>query len=436
MNEIKCPRCGEVFQVDEAGYAAIVKQVRDDQFNREITVREQAFAADKKSAVSLAVSETREDMNKTIYDLRAQVKELEQKLSLQKTSMDAQRESALAEAENRRQQEISSREQTITRLQADVQSASTEKQLAIATALQEKDAEITRLTIQIESDKRAAEDREHSIAEQHRNELALRDDTIQQLRDFKARLSTKMVGESLEQHCLTEFNRIRMTAFPRAEFGKDNDASSGSKGDFIFRESTEDGIEFISIMFEMKNEMDTTASKHRNEDFFKELNRDRTEKGCEYAVLVSMLESDSELYNSGIVDVSYAYPKMFVIRPQFFIPMISLLRNAALDSVQYRKELAVVRAQNIDVTNFEAAMNDFKKGFTYNYEQASKRFEEAVKEIDKAIRQLQDVRETLMKSDRQLRLANDKVEELSIKKLTKGNPTMQAKFIEAGADLS
>ena len=262
----------------------------------------------------------------------------------------------------------------------------------------------------------------------------MKDEQIAQYKDFKARQSTKMVGESLEQHCLTEFNRIRMTAFPNAYFDKDNDARTGSKGDFIFRECAADGTEILSIMFEMKNEMDTTATKHRNEDFFKELDKDRREKSCEYAVLVTLLEADSELYNTGIVDVSYKYEKMYVIRPQFFIPMITLLRNAAMNAVKARQELALIKEQNIDITNFENEVNDFKSKFSYNYQQASKRFQEAIDEIDKSIAHLQRIKDALTASDRQLRLANDKAEDLSIKKLTRHNPTMRQKFEELGKE--
>jgi len=280
----------------------------------------------------------------------------------------------------------------------------------------------------VETEKLTAELNGKAAQEQFQRELAMKDEQIAYYRDFKARQSTKMVGESLEQHCLTEFNRIRATAFRNAYFEKDNDARTGSKGDFIFRESTEEGTEILSIMFEMKNEMDETATKHRNEDFLKELDKDRREKGCEYAVLVTLLEPDSELYNSGIVDVSYRYPKMYVIRPQFFIPLISILRNAALNAVEYRQQLAVIQNQNIDITNFESEMNDFKDRFNRNYELASRRFKEAIDEIDKTITHLQKTKDALLSSENNLRLANNKAQDLSIKRLTKNNPTMQAKF--------
>ena len=379
MQEIRCPHCGEVFQVDEAGYAAIAQQVRDAEFNREVARREQA-------AVQLALAQA-----------------------------ELEKQQARQQAESWRQELAMEKERSKSALQA---------------ALAEQALKIQALTGELRHEKDERVNQEHMLREQHKLELAMKDEQIAQYKDFKARQSTKMVGESLEQHCLSEFNKLRMTAFPNAYFEKDNDARTGSKGDFIYREETEDGIEFLSIMFEMKNEMDTTAVKHRNEDFFRELDRDRREKRCEYAVLVSLLEADSELYNTGIVDVSYRYEKMYVIRPQFFIPMITLLRNAALHAVQARRELAMIREQNIDITNFENEVNEFKEKFSYNYQQASKRFQEAIEEIDKSIDHLEKIKKALTASDRQLRLANDKAEDLSIKKLTRGNPTMQRKFAE------
>ena len=295
--------------------------------------------------------------------------------------------------------------------------------------------ELTELKGKLENKDNEAALKEKTLTEKYEARLKDKDEQIEYYKEFKARQSTKMVGESLEQHCMNEFNAIRMTAFPNAYFDKDNDARTGSKGDFIFREADEEGVEYISIMFEMKNEMETTATKHKNEDFFKELDKDRNEKGCEYAVLVSLLESDSELYNTGIVDVSYRYPKMYVIRPQFFIPMITLLRNAAMRSVEYRRELAVARNQQVDVTNFERNMNAFKEQFSRNYRIASEKFEKAIEEIDKTIDHLQKTKDALLGSANQLRLANDKVQDLSIKKLTKDSPSVREKFIEAGADV-
>ena len=390
MQEIRCPHCGEVFQVDEAGYAAIAQQVRDAEFKKEVARREQ-------DAVQLALAQAAREKDQ----LKAHA-ELE---TLQ----------ARQQAENWQRELALEKERAKSALQA---------------ALAEQALKIQTLTSDLRHEKDEWASREHMLREQHKIELAMKDEQIAQYRDFKARQSTKMVGESLEQHCLNEFNKLRMTAFPNAYFDKDNDARTGSKGDFIYREETEDGIEFLSIMFEMKNEMDTTATKHRNEDFFRELDKDRREKRCEYAVLVSLLEADSELYNTGIVDVSYRYEKMYVIRPQFFIPMITVLRNAALHAVQARRELALIREQNIDITNFENEVNEFKEKFSYNYQQASKRFQEAIDEIDKSIDHLEKIKKALTASDRQLRLANDKAEDLSIKKLTRGNPTMQQKFAE------
>ena len=417
MQEIKCPKCGEVFQVDESGYAAIVKQVRDKEFLKEIQQREQAIASEKKLAIDLAVQSTASEKDQIIADLQARLR-----------SGATDKDAALREAAARQQLELTRKDAEIAQLRSQLQSSERDAQLAVQTAVEQKNATIIELQQAVEKEKLTAQLNGRSLQEQHQRELALKDEQIAYYRDFKARQSTKMVGESLEQHCLTEFNRIRATAFRNAYFEKDNDARSGSKGDFIFREADQDGTEFISIMFEMKNEMDTTAAKHRNEDFLKELDKDRREKGCEYAVLVTLLEPDSELYNSGIVDVSYRYPKMYVIRPQFFIPLISILRNAALNALDYRRQLAAIQNQNIDVTNFENEMNDFKDRFNRNYELASRRFKEAVDEIDKTIQHLQKTKDALLSSENNLRLANNKAQDLSIKRLTKNNPTMQAKF--------
>ena len=398
--------------MDEAGYAAIVKQVRDREFAREVETRQQ-------SAVQLAVSKVQLEKDQELTTLHARLEALKQQhqAELERAAL----QSRLSEQKER---------QTIEQLQAALKNEQERTQQAVRLAVQEQQLTIQKLESDLQHEKDDRTNREHLMREQHEKELAFKDEQIAQYRDFKARQSTKMVGESLEQHCRDEFDRIRMTAFPRAYFDKDNDARTGSKGDFIFRESAEDGTEVVSIMFEMKNEMDTTATKHKNEDFFRELDKDRREKNCEYAVLVTLLEADSELYNTGIVDVSYRYEKMYVIRPQFFIPMITLLRNAALNAVQARRELALVREQNIDITHFEEAISDFKEKFSYNYLQASKRFGEAIDEIDKSIAHLQKIKDALTASDRQLRLANDKAEDLSIKKLTRNNPTMQKKFEE------
>lgn len=401
MQEIKCPNCGEVIKVDESDYMQIVQQVRDKEFDKELARREQDLK-DRQAADA----------------------------EIQRMQKDREHERALSAKD----QELRDKEQEIAKLQAKLDSSNTEKQLAIEQALRdkekelsEKNAEIIKLNGDIENQKTAAELREKSLLDQHKAEINSKDDQIAYYKDFKARQSTKMIGESLEQHCMDEFNKLRMTAFPNAYFEKDNDARTGSKGDFIFRDYKDD-LEFISIMFEMKNEADTTATKHKNEDFFKELDKDRKEKKCEYAVLVSMLESDSELYNTGIVDVSYKYPKMYVIRPQFFIPLITLLRNAALNSLKYQQELQVVRNQQLDIQNFEANMNDFKDKFAHNYRLASERFKKAIDEIDKTIDHLQKTKDALLSSENNLRLANNKAEDLSIKKLTKNAPSVKAMF--------
>ena len=373
MQEIKCPNCGEVFQVDETVYDKIVKQVRDREFDRELERREELLA--------------------------------------------------------------SKNELEIEKLNARLSAASTEKKLAVNQANSEKERELAEKDILISklSGEIASKDNENklktqALKEQYEEKIKLKDEQIEYYRDFKAKQSTKMVGESLEQHCDYEFNKIRASAFPNAYFEKDNDARSGSKGDFIFRDMDENGTEFISIMFEMKNETDTTSTKKKNEDFFKELDKDRREKNCEYAVLVSLLEIDNELYNTGIVDVSYKYPKMYVVRPQFFIPIITLLRNAAMNSLEYRQELETIRHQNIDISNFEEKMNLFKEGFSRNYRLASDKFQTAIDEIDKSISHLQKIKDALISSENNLRLANDKAEDLTIKKLTRGNPTMKALF--------
>ena len=390
--------------MDESGYANIVRQVRDKEFNKELERREAELAEKNESSIRLA------------------------KMEQEKVS---------AEELRRKEAELAERDKEIEALRAKLQGAETEKKLAVSEAVQDKDRElaekalsITELEGKLESRDAESELKEKSLKEQYEAALKMKDEQIEYYKDFKARQSTKMVGESLEQHCQNQFNSIRMTAFPNAYFEKDNDARTGSKGDFIFREASEDGTEFISIMFEMKNEMDETATKHKNEDFFKELDKDRKEKNCEYAVLVSMLEADNEYYNNGIVDVSYRYDKMYVIRPQFFIPMITLLRNAALNSLKYQRELQVVKNQQLDILHFEENMNTFKNAFAKNYDLASRKFEDAINEIDKSIRQLEKVKEALTSSERNLRLANDKAQDLSIKKLTKNAPSVKEMFDE------
>lgn len=404
MQEIKCPKCGEVFQVDETGYEQIVRQVRDKEFFNEMERREKESAAMRKKEIEL--------------------------IQMQ----DAQKRAAEIA---KKEAELSVKERQIAELQAKLEASETAKKLAVAEAVEKKNEELSRKTSEIaelkgelKSKETESQLSEKSLKEQYESKLKLKDEQIEYYKDFKARQSTKMIGESLEQHCLTQFNSLRMTAFPNAYFEKDNDAKTGSKGDFIYRECGEDGTEFISIMFEMKNEADMTATKHKNEDFFKELDKDRNEKGCEYAILVSLLEIDNELYNNGIVDVSYKYPKMYVIRPQFFIPIITLLRNAAQNSLRYRQELEVVRNQQVDILHFEENMNAFKEGFARNYRIASEKFATAIEEIDKTIDHLQKTKAALLSSENNLRLANNKADELTIKKLTKNAPSVKAMFDE------
>lgn len=551
MQEIKCPNCGEVFVVDESGYAQIVQQVRDKEFDKEIKQREKDFEEMKEKDLELAKMKQKEEFDKllslketelvekeklieqlktqvsgnetekqlaiseaikekekerelvverkndeladkdlVIAQLKAQIEnsENERKLAIsevvsgkekeiskkieeinvlkekfsaedrekdkvieqlkaQMSGSETEKQLAVSEAVNkkdkekqdaleRKNEELTEKNRIIEELKAKLGNSETEKKLAVSEAIQDKDkelsqkiTEITELKNQLANKDTENQLKEQSLHREYEDKLKTKDELIEYYKDFKARQSTKMIGESLEQHCLNQFNSLRMAAFPTAYFEKDNDTRTGSKGDFIFREEAE-GIEFISIMFEMKNEMDETATKHKNEDFFKELDRDRREKGCEYAVLVSLLEIDNELYNNGIVDVSYRYEKMYVIRPQFFIPLITLLRNAALNSLKYRKELELAKHQQIDILHFEDNMNAFKEGFARNYRIASDKFKTAIEEIDKTISHLQKTREALLSSENQLRLANNKAEDLSIKKLTKNAPAVKEMFDE------
>lgn len=442
MPSIKCPKCGEVFVVDESGYAQIVRQVRDQEFDKELRQQKSDLEETKKKDIQLAQLEQQQHFEKELAEIKALLAEKESTIDQLKSQLagkDTEKQLALTEISTQKNVELLSKEAEISQLKTSLKNTATEKQLAVSEAVQKKEREISDKTNEITELKSqiAAKDSEHRLQEQalqkeFSEKLKQKDEEIEYYRDYKARQSTKMVGESLEQHCLNQFNALRMTAFPTAYFEKDNDARTGSKGDFIFRESKDD-VEFISIMFEMKNEMDETATKHKNEDFFKELDKDRREKGCEYAVLVSLLEIDNDLYNNGIVDVSYKYEKMYVIRPQFFIPIITLLRNAALNSLQYRQELAIIRSQQVDISNFEANMQSFKEGFARNYTLASKKFQTAIEEIDKTITHLQKTKEALLSSENNLRLANNKAEDLSIKKLTKNAPTMRKMFEDAGS---
>lgn len=459
MHEIICPHCNKAFKIDEAGYADILKQVRDTAFEQQLHERLVLAEKDKQSAVELAKAQLTTELQKSAAAKDAEIQTLQAKVSsadqaqqlavtqalsrtekerdalahqLAQARRDNQAATELAQAQRMADLQMAAATSTaeIHALRAQLDAATKDQQLAVNQALstvEKQRDEFKNRFEQAQLEKRLAE---QSLKEKYELQIKEREDAIERLKDLKAKLSTKMVGETLEQHCETEFNRIRPTAFPRAYFEKDNDASKGSKGDYIFKDSDEAGTEIVSIMFEMKNESDTTATKKKNEDFFKELDKDRSEKGCEYAVLVSLLEPESELYNTGIIDVTHRYPKMYVVRPQFFIPMITLLRNAALNSLKYKAELALVKSQNIDITNFEHQLESFKESFGKNYDLASRRFQTAIDEIDKSIDHLQKTKDALLGTDRNLRLANDKAQDVTIKKLTRGNPTMAEKFAD------
>lgn len=424
MQEIKCPNCGEVFQIDESNYDSIVKQVRDHEFNEELQRREKEFKQQIANAVELAKTQSESNSKDELASRDLRIKELEAALS----NKDEMTKSKVNDAINAFKQEINDLQMKISNLNNELALKDSETKNKINEAISIKDKEILQLQSKLDISDKESKLNEQNIKNKYEADINALNQEIEFYKDFKAKQSTKMIGESLEQHCSYEFNRLRPTAFKNAYFEKDNDAKSGSKGDFIFRDYDDDKNEIVSIMFEMKNEADTTSTKHKNEHFFKELDKDRNEKGCEYAILVSMLEVDSDLYNEGIVDVSYQYPKMYVIRPQFFIPIITLIRNAALNSLDYKKQLAIVKSQDIDVTNFEANMNEFKEAFGRNYELAAKKFESAIDEIDKSIDHLQKIKAALTGSDNQLRLANNKAQELSIKKLTKNAPSVAEKF--------
>ena len=436
MQEIKCPNCGKTFVVDDAGYAQIVRQVRDSEFDRELLKRETALTDAKNRDLELAQMRQKEAFDRALGEREKRIEQL----SAQLTGSETEKQLAVSEAVGKQAEKLAEAERRVEQLKAQLQGGEADKKLAVSEAVREKEkelseqaAEMAELKNRLARQETESQLKAQSMQREYEGRLKQKDELIEYYKDFKARQSTKMIGESLEQHCLSQFNSLRMTAFPDAYFEKDNDARSGSKGDFIFRESR-DGVEFISIMFEMKNEADETATKHKNEDFFRELDKDRREKKCEYAVLVSLLEADSELYNNGIVDVSYKYEKMYVIRPQFFIPIITLLRNAALGSLKYRQELEVARNQQIDVLNFEKNMNEFKDKFAYNYQLASKKFKTAIEEIDKTIDHLQKTKEALLSSENNLRLANSKAEDLSIKRLTKNAPSVRELFDAARSE--
>lgn len=457
MHDISCPNCGKAFKIDETGYADILKQIRDHAFEAQLTARLalaekekydalelvksemlreaqiisaakaselqsmqaqlDAAEAAKTAAVNAALNNVQRERDAALHELDAVKRDKDNALKLAELNQSR----ALQEANGQKEQEIQA-------LKSVIDSHATEKQLAVTQAISDIEKKRSELSNQLERATLEKQLSEQALKDKYETQIKDRDDAIDRLKDMKARLSTKMLGETLEQHCETAFNQIRATAFPRAYFEKDNDARSGSKGDYVFRDTDDAGTEIVSIMFEMKNEADTTATKKRNEDFFKELDRDRNEKNCEYAVLVSMLESESELYNTGIVDVSHRYPKMYVIRPQFFLPLITLLRNAAMNALAYKSELALVKAQHVDITNFEEDLDSFKSAFAKNYDLASRKFQTAIDEIDKSIDHLQKTKDALLGTDRNLRLANNKAQDVTIKKLTRKNPTMAEKF--------
>ena len=479
VHEIRCPHCGKMFKIDQAGYADIARQVRDAEFEKQVRERLELANQERAKAIELAQAQAATELQATASAKDAQIQKLQMQLESQTTEREREVTAALAEAkaemagalaqakaeaaavlaqsQTEAAAALAQSQAELAALQAKLDASDIAHQLATEKALEESRAQVTALktklsTVEttrqlaltqavseiekqrdtlrgdlekVELEKKLAE---VSMRDKYETQLRDRDEMIERLRDLKAKLSTKMLGETLEQHAETAFNQIRATAFPRAYFEKDTDASSGSKGDYIFRDFAQDGTEIVSIMFEMKNEADQTATKKKNEDFLRELDKDRREKNCEYAVLVSLLEADSELYNTGIVDVSHRFPKTYVIRPQFFIPMITLLRNAALNSLEYKSELEQIRAQNVDVTNFENELNAFKTAFGRNYDIASRHFQSAIDEIDKAIDRLQKVKKSLLGSENQLRLANNKAQDVTIKRLTRGNPTMSAKF--------
>ena len=459
MAEIRCPHCGEVFTVDETEYAQIVKQVRDAEFERDIAERVELVRQGQASAVEAAVAQANVRAQQQLSNARASLQgqlaekdaliaRLRSEVEQGKSAVDVARLSAQREADAKlaaRDHDLAQSRQRIAELEAQAKAAqqafASEKALAVREATSEQGEKIVALegqvtAAQLERDQVEAQLRQEMTEKLGYKDQAIRDkeDEIDRLRNQRSRLSVKLIGETLEQHCEMEFNRVRMMAFPKAEFHKDNDVVDGTKGDYVFRELDDSGVEVVSIMFDMKNEDDNSTNRKRNEDHLKKLDKDRRDKGCEYAVLVSTLEPESELYNTGIVDVSYLYPKMYVIRPQFFLPLISLLRNAGRNAVEARRELEEIRQQNIDITGFEDALEDFKAKFGKNYETASKKFGTAIEEIDKTIDHLNKVKENLLSSERQLRIANDKAEGLTIRKLTWKNPTMKAKFAEAAAE--
>ncbi len=424
MHQIKCPHCGKEFTIDEASYADILNQVRTKEFNDEIHEKLKQLKKQHQSELELIEEKANNALEKKVAEKEKELKELNNKIA----NFANEKEILKKDTERAMLDQISEKEKKIAELGSKMQALENNKKIELIESSTTKEKEIADLKAKLQLREKEAELEKNSIKEKYESEIKQKEETIAFYKDFKAKQSTKMVGESLEQHCEIEFSRLRMTAFQNAEFGKDNDAKTGSKGDYIYREYDENGTEIISIMFEMKNEGDETATKKKNEHFFKELDKDRNEKKCEYAILVTMLEADNELYNNGIVDVSYAYDKMYVIRPQFFIPIITLLRNAAMNSLKYKQEVALMREQNIDITNFEEDLNAFKEGFARNYDLASRKFKTAIDEIDKTITHLQKTKDALLSSENNLRLANNKADDLTVKKLVKNNPTLKEKF--------
>lgn len=412
MNEIICPNCKKAFKIDEAGFADILKQVRDHEFNNELLERVEMLRVEKENAVKLAQANVKNELQAEAARKDAEIAELKSQKNLALAQLESKKDAELAE------------------LKAKLQSIETANKLAVNEAVGKIEKQRDELAGELKNKDVEKQLLESSLKDKYETELKSKDEMIAYYKDMKAKLSTKMVGETLEQHCETEFNKLRATGFQNAYFEKDNDAKTGSKGDYIYRETDSSDNEVISIMFEMKNEGDETATKKKNEDFLRELDKDRKEKGCEYAVLVTLLESESELYNTGIVDMSHRYPKLYIVRPQFFIPIITILRNAALNSMKYKSELALVKAQNVDVTNFEDQLNDFRDSFGRNFRLASEKFKTAIESIDKSIVQLQKTKENLLRSEDNLRIANGKADDLTIKRLTRGNPTMSAKFAD------
>lgn len=427
MPEIKCPNCGNLFTIDQNQYDDLIREVRNDVFEKEIQQRLNIEKDKLESSFKVQQMQSSNESQNKIRELQSQIDSLKNIIA----NNELTKNSAIAEAINKKELELKNKDLEISNLQSKLDNQALSLDMKYKELINSKDQEIVSLNNKIDLNKKEAEIKQNNLIEQQRLELKAKDEQIAYYKDMKLKLSTKLVGESLEQHCQNAFNSIRMTAFPHAYFEKDNDSSSGEKGDFIFKEYTEEGAELISIMFEMKNENDETATKHKNEDFFAKLDKDRKTKNCEYAILVSMLEPESELYNAGIVDVSYKYPKMYVVRPQCFIPIITLLRNASLNASKYKNELMIARNQSIDVTNFENSLLDFQDKFNKNYNLASQRFNSAIEEIDKTIDHLNKVKEGLLGADRNLRLANDKAQDLSIKKLTRNNPTMKEAFDKA-----